>query len=106
MISQAALIEFDLLMKARGLTSSERRKVWNVLYKLISIEDIELLTPLDILVASYLVDMYKFDYFGSLIATQCIVGSAEPLTTDKEIIGVVLKARHVIHDLKRMGIVF
>jgi len=103
-ISQAALIEFDLLMKSRGFSYSERIKTWSILKGLISIEVIEILSPLDIIVATYLVEKYGMDYFDSLIASQCITRKASPITTDKNIESIVLKAQEIITELRKLGI--
>lgn len=44
-ISQAALIELDLLMKTRGLTPQERIQVWKILSLFITPDTVEPLTP-------------------------------------------------------------
>ncbi len=103
-ISQTSLIEFDLLMKTRGLSSDERLKAWFVLYKLIDIDTIEPVTPLDIIVATYLTTDFKLDYFDALIAAQCMVRKAKPLTTDKEIIDIVSRRDDIILELRKHGI--
>jgi len=100
-VSQASLIEFDLLMKTRGLESEERRKTWLILHKLIDASTIEPVTPLDMAIATYLVTTYNLDYFDSLISAQCIVRKAKPLTTDKEILDVVSKRGQILSALRR-----
>ncbi len=100
-VSQASLIEFDLLMKTRGLESEERRKTWLILHKLIDVNTIEPVTPLDMAIATYLVTTYNLDYFDSLISAQCIVRKAKPLTTDKEIIDIVSKRNQVLSAFRR-----
>ena len=99
--SQASLIEFDLLMKTRGLESEKRRKTWLILHKLIDASTIEPVTPLDMAIATYLVTTYNLDYFDSLISAQCIVRKAKPLTTDKEILDVVSKRGQILSALRR-----
>ncbi len=88
-VSQASLIELDLLMKSRGFTDSERAKTWSILEKIIPIECIEIVTPRDLALAAMLVERYSMDYFDALIAAQCINRNARPLTTDSKIIEVV-----------------
>ena len=100
-VSQASLMEFDLLMKTRGLESEERRKTWLILHKLIDASTIEPVTPLDMAIATYLVTTYNLDYFDSLISAQCIVREAKPLTTDKEILDVVSKRGQILSALRR-----
>ena len=100
-VSQASLIEFDLLMKTRGLESEEMRKTWLILHKLIDASTIEPVTPLDMAIATYLVTTYNLDYFDSLISAQCIVREAKPLTTDKEILDVVSKRGQILSALRR-----
>ncbi|MHA1595888.1 MAG: type II toxin-antitoxin system VapC family toxin [Candidatus Baldrarchaeia archaeon] len=104
-VSQAALLEFDLLMKARGFSDDERRKVWLVLHRFISRETVEPVTPLDMAVAAVIIASYGLDYFDALVAAQCVVRGAEPLTTDKEILGVVSRRGEVLSELERYGIV-
>ena len=90
-ISQAALIELDLLMKSRGFTLDERLKTWKFLEKLIPAETVELIIPQDFTIAAVLTEKYGLDYFDGLVAAQCMVRNAKPLTTDKDIINVVSK---------------
>jgi len=99
-ISQASLIEFDLLMKTRGIKSEERIKTWLILHRLIDANAIEPVTPLDMVVAAYLVTNYHLDYFDSLISAQCIVRKAKPLTTDNEIIEVVSRRNQILLTLR------
>ena len=51
-ISQAALIELDLLMKSRGFTLDERLKTWKFLEKLIPAKTIEPIIPRDFTIAA------------------------------------------------------
>ncbi|RLE67565.1 MAG: hypothetical protein DRJ43_07205 [Thermoprotei archaeon] len=88
-------------MKTRGLESGERRKTWLILHRLIDVNTIEPVTPLDMAIATYLVTTYNLDYFDSLISAQCMVRKAKPLTTDKEIIDVVSKRSQVLSALRR-----
>ncbi len=88
-------------MKTRGIRIKERRKTWLILHKLIDADKIEPITPLDMAVATYLVANYSLDYFDSLISAQCIVREAKPLTTDREIIGVVSKRSQILSALRR-----
>ena len=99
-VSQAALIEFDLLMKSRGLGFRDRVKVWHVLRGIITLESIEPLTPLEMGIASYLAETRDMDYFDSLIAAQCISRSARPLTTDREIIEAVSKREEILRSVE------
>ncbi len=87
-VSQAAMIEFDLLMKSRSLSLEERLKALSLLGVLVD-GKLAPLTPADMAAAAYLFDRYKLDYFDSLFAAQCILREAEPLTTDEEILEVV-----------------
>lgn len=64
----SALVESDLLLKSKGFNCSERIKTWDILRNL-SIEVIEILPPLDFIVATYLVKEYGIDYFDSLITS-------------------------------------
>jgi len=84
-ISEASLIELDLLMKVRGFTPIERAKTWRLLEKIIPPDALEPLTSRDYTVAAILADKYELDYFDSLIAAQCIVRKAKPLTTDERL---------------------
>ncbi|AEM39617.1 hypothetical protein Pyrfu_1763 [Pyrolobus fumarii 1A] len=88
-VSQAALIELDLLMKSRGFTLEERMDTWSLLATLIPREHVEPLLPSDFALATVLVHDRKLDYFDALIAAQCINRGGKPLTTDMEIIKVV-----------------
>lgn len=90
-VSQASLIELDLLMKSRGFTIDERLKTWTLLEKIIPIEAIEPVSPQDFAIAVILAEKHGLDYFDALIAAQCITRNAKPLTTDKEIIKIVSK---------------
>jgi len=90
-VSQAALIELDLLMKSRGFTLDERLKTWKFLEKLIPVETIEPIIPQDFTVATVLTEKYGLDYFDGLVAAQCIIRNAKPLTTDKDIVNIISK---------------
>jgi predicted nucleic acid-binding protein len=81
-VSQAALIELDLLMKSRGFTIEERRNAWLVLTRVIPEEAVELLAPKDFAVAVELYESEGLDYFDALVAAQCVVRNAKPVTTD------------------------
>lgn len=90
-VSQASLIELDLLMKSRGFTFKERLKSWTLLGKIIPEEAIEPLNPHDFAIATVLVEEHGLDYFDALIAAQCIARNAKPLTTDRDIVEIVSK---------------
>jgi predicted nucleic acid-binding protein len=81
-VSQAALIELDLLMKSRAFTIEERRNAWLVLTRVIPEEAVELLAPKDFAVAVELHESEGLDYFDALVAAQCVVRNAKPVTTD------------------------
>lgn len=100
-ISQASLIEFDLLMKTYGIKDEERIKTWLVLRRLIDADMIEPVTPLDMVIATYIATNYNMDYFDSLISAQCIIRRANPLTTDREIIDVVSKRDQILATLRK-----
>ncbi len=103
-VSQASLIEFDLLMKSRGLGLYDRLKAWMVLNKLISNDSVEPVLPLDMIIALYLYEKYGLDYFDALIVAQCIARNAKPLTTDKEIIQTIARKEKIINDLRKLHI--
>jgi len=90
-VSQASLIELDLLMKYRGFTTEERLKTWTFLEKIIPTEAIEPVNSQDFAIATLLTEKYGLDYFDALIVAQCITRNAKPLTTDKEVIEAVAK---------------
>ncbi|MBO3802002.1 MAG: PIN domain-containing protein [Thermoproteota archaeon] len=90
-VSQASLLELDLLMKSRKFNFEEKTKAWSLLDKVIPVNFIEIITPQDFLVASALTRDQKLDYFDALVAAQCTNRSAKPLTTDKKIIDAVKK---------------
>jgi len=92
-VSQAALLELDLLMKSRGFTLSERRDAWTLLSALLS-SYVEPILPSDFSLAAILAEAHGLDYFDSLVAAQCINRGAEPLTTDEQIIQVVKSYRN------------
>lgn len=103
-VSQAALIEFDLLMKSRGLSLTDRISVWNLLQALIDMEAIEPVSPTDLAVAAFLAGSYGMDYFDSIIASQCLLRKAEPLTTDEEITRIIDMSENVKEEMKKQGI--
>ncbi|MHA1589684.1 MAG: PIN domain-containing protein [Candidatus Njordarchaeales archaeon] len=103
-ISEAALIEFDLLMKSRGFRPIERIQTWKFLDKLINHDFVELVTPIDMAVATYLLEKYDVEYFDSIIAAQCILREARPLTTDDDIIRVVSMFERIIKELRDLDI--
>jgi predicted nucleic acid-binding protein len=88
-ISQAALIELDLLMKSRGFSPDERKRVWSIMEQIIPTDSIEVLVPLDFFIATSLYEEKGLDYFDALVAAQCIVRDAFPVTTDADILGTV-----------------
>ncbi|ABM81266.1 type II toxin-antitoxin system VapC family toxin [Hyperthermus butylicus] len=88
-VSQAALIELDLLMKSRGFTPSERRDTWQLLAAILNEETVEPLLPADFALAVELAEKEGIDYFDSLIAAQCINRKAKPVTNDPDIIKAV-----------------
>jgi len=88
-VSQVALVELDLLMKSRGFTPSERAKTWMLLEALIPPEAVEPLRPKDLALASLLEQERSMDYFDALIASQCILRGARPLTNDREVLAAV-----------------
>jgi len=91
-VSQAALLELDLLMKSRGFTLSERRDAWTLLSALVG-NYVEPVLPSDFSLAAILAETHGLDYFDSLVAAQCINRGAEPLTTDEQITRVVREHR-------------
>ncbi len=88
-VSQAALIELNLIMKSRGFTIEERRATWLLLSAVLG-DAIESLLPSDLALAVEL-EAEVMDYFDALIAAQCINRRAEPLTTDRDILEAVRK---------------
>ena len=103
-VSEAALIELDLLMKSRGFRPIERIQTWKFLDKLINRDFVELVTPLDMAVATYLLEKYGMEYFDSIVAAQCILREAKPLTTDDDIIRIISMSERIIDELKDLGI--
>ena len=103
-VSQAALIELDLLMKTRRLTLQERIQVWKILSLFITPDTVEQLTPLDLAAATYLSQTYQIDYFDSLIAAQCMLRAANPLTTDPAIKETLRRRKTIQENLKKLGI--
>lgn len=88
-VSQAALLDLDLIMKSRGFTARERTRVWALLECVLPSGVIETLVPSDFAVAVELCETMGLDYFDALVAAQCVVRGARPLTTDGEIIEAV-----------------
>ena len=103
-VSQIALVEFDLLMKSRRLSQSDRISAWVLLQGLIGADAIELVTPLDMAAATFLSSRYGIDYFDSIIAGQCLLRKAKPLTTDEEIIRTVNMSKEIRKQMKELGI--
>lgn len=102
-VSEAALLEFDLLLKSRGFKFDERIEVWSILNGLVYKEYIEIVTPLDLLLTTYITSEYGLDYFDSLISAQCIIRGADPVTNDKEIIKFMDKRREVLNVMRKSG---
>ena len=90
-VSQAALIELDLIMKSRGFSLEERRDTWILLSAVIN-GHVEPLLPSDFALAARLSEAHGLDYFDSLVSAQCINRLAKPLTTDSTIIKIVESA--------------
>ena len=88
-VSQAALIELDLLMKSRGFSPEERESAWLVLAQVIPENAVEPLVPRDFAVAVELCEAEGLDYFDALVAAQCAVRGARPITTDTAILKVL-----------------
>ena len=101
-ISEASLIEFDLLLGSRGFTLDERFETWMVLNSLIDDRDIEVVTPKDLFLATYMVYKYGIDYFDSIISAQCIIRRAIPITTDREILEIIKRGDEILKVLKRL----
>ncbi len=100
-ISQASLLELDLLMKSRRFAVDQRVKVWHLLNGVID-GSIELLSPLDIALGAFL-SSKGLDYFDSLIAAQCLIRKAEPVTTDPEIIGVIERGEELLNEFEEFS---
>jgi predicted nucleic acid-binding protein len=88
-VSQAALVELDLLMKSRGFSSEERGRVWSLLGQIIPKDFVEALIPIDFAIAVKLHEERGLDYFDALIVAQCISRNATPITTDTDILKTV-----------------
>jgi len=87
-IPAVVLIEFDLLMKARGYSPSERHETWFELTPKIPTEKI--LSPTTVSAASAaLLEQDGLAYFDALVAAQAQELDAEVVTTDQAM------ARHV-----------
>ncbi len=66
---------------------------WLVLAEVVPSELVEALTPRDFAVAVELHEVGGLDYFDALVAAQCVVRGARPLTTDSAILRAVEGAR-------------
>jgi len=97
-VSQASLLELDLLMKSRKFNFEEKAKVWSLLEKVMLANFIEVITPQDFLVASVLTKDQKIDYFDALVAAQCITRNAKPLTTDQKIVDAIKNFRGIMSN--------
>jgi len=82
-ISQASLLELDLILKGRGFSLRERENVWRLLSAYIPESRIAPLTPEDLALASKLEE--NLDYFDSLVAAQAINRGMDIATTDEEV---------------------
>ncbi len=91
-VSQAALMELDLILKARRVPAGDRRKAWLLLSAVIPYEKILCLHPVDYARAVELQEEMGLDYFDSLIAAQALNRGARVLTTDERIKEAVEKA--------------
>jgi len=84
-VSQAALIELDLLMKLRGFSPEERGSAWLVLAQVVPENAVEPLVPRDFAVAVELREAEGLDYFD----TQCAVRGTKLVTTEAAIFKVL-----------------
>ena len=100
-ISQASLLELNLLMKTRGFNWKQRLRTWLLLSSLIPKDLIEVILPLDLSLAAFIVYKYKLDYFDAIISAQCILRNAKPLTTDREILQMISKSFEVLEEFKQ-----
>ena len=100
-ISQASLLELDLLMKARGFNWKERLRTWLLLSSLIPKDFKEVILPFDLSLAAFIVYKYELDYFDAIISAQCILRNAKPLTTDREILQMISKSFEVLEEFKQ-----
>ena len=100
-ISQASLLELNLLMKTRGFNWKQRLRTWLLLSSLIPKDLIEVILPLDLSLAAFIVYKYKLDYFDAIISAQCILRNAKPLTTDREILQMTSKSFEVLEEFKQ-----
>lgn len=100
-VSQASLLELDLLMKSRGFTMDQRIKVWHLLNSVID-RSLEPLSPLDIALGAFL-SSKGLDYFDSLIAAQCLVRGAKPVTTDQEIIEMIERGEELLSEFEELS---
>jgi len=99
-VSQASLVELDLLMKSRGFSWEERFKTWVLLEGLIASEYVEAIYPSDLALATFIEHKYGLDYFDAIVSAQCILRDARPLTTDREILYVVSRLPEIINEYR------
>ncbi len=87
-VPMTAILEADLVMKARGYSYEERRVSWNALGYKIPSEKVIANSPSSMRAA---IDLQEkgMDYFDSLIASLAMELGAKVLTTDQVIKAVV-----------------
>jgi len=78
--------------QSRGFSPEERESVWLVLAQVIPGGAVEPLVPRDFAVAVELHESRGLDYFDALVAAQCLVRGAKPITTDAAILKILEKA--------------
>ncbi len=100
-VSQASLLELDLLMKSRGFAIDQRIKVWHLLNGVVD-GFVEPLSPLDIALGAFL-SSKGLDYFDSLIAAQCLIRGAKPVTTDLEIIELIERGGELLGEFDELS---
>jgi len=88
LVPAVVLLEADLVMKARGYNTDERRLTWRALEGWISAEKVVPNTASSMQGAISLQEM-GLDYFDSLIASLAIESGATVVTTDRALGGVV-----------------
>ena len=59
---------------------------------------------MDMAAATILSSRYGIDYFDSIIAGQCLLRKAKPLTTDEEIFRIVNMPKEIQRQMKGLGI--
>jgi len=99
-VSQTSLIELDLLMKSRGFSPEERNEAWLVLAQVVPEGAIEPLAPQDFAAAVKLHESEGLDHFDALVAAQCMVRNAKPVTTD----AAFLKTFEKLQGGSRLGL--